>query len=161
MEVVISNSQEKMTVTPQMEQVVTTVLQKTAEVYALAAENEVSVVLVDDGAIHELNRNYRGKDCATDVLSFALNEGEEPEVIDGPGETLLGDIIISLPTAARQAEEYNHSLERELAFLTVHGMLHLLGYDHMDEAERQEMRGEEEHILGLLGITRDSYEKGK
>lgn len=143
-----------MTVTPQMEQIVTTVLNEAAEAYGIEADTEVSVVLVDDAAIRELNRTYRGKDCATDVLSFALNEGDEPEVIDGPGETLLGDIVISLPTAARQAAEYNHSLERELAFLTVHGMLHLLGYDHLKEADRQEMRGEEEHILGLLGITR-------
>ncbi|MEN6413328.1 MAG: rRNA maturation RNase YbeY [Veillonellales bacterium] len=137
-----------------MEQIVTTVLNEAAEAYGIEADTEVSVVLVDDAAIRELNRTYRGKDCATDVLSFALNEGDEPEVIDGPGETLLGDIVISLPTAARQAAEYNHSLERELAFLTVHGMLHLLGYDHLKEADRQEMRGEEEHILGLLGITR-------
>ncbi len=137
-----------------MEQIVRSVLQKTAEVYDISVQTEVSVVLGNDQYIHELNRQYRGKDCPTDVLSFALNEGEEPEVIDAPGEVLLGDIIISLETATRQAEEYGHSLERELAYLTVHGILHLLGYDHMTEEEKSEMREEEEYVLSLLGIHR-------
>lgn len=137
-----------------MEQIVKSVLNKAAEVYGIEPYTEVSVVLADDEYIHQLNHQYRGKDCPTDVLSFALNEGEEPEIIDGPKVVLLGDIIISLETAARQAEEYGHSLERELAYLTVHGILHLLGYDHMIEDEKKEMRQEEEHILSLLGITR-------
>ena len=137
-----------------MEQIVRSVLQKTAEVYDISVQTEVSVVLGNDQYIHELTRQYRGKDCPTDVLSFALNEGEEPEVIDAPGEVLLGDIIISLETATRQAEEYGHSLERELAYLTVHGILHLLGYDHMTEEEKSEMREEEEYVLSLLGIHR-------
>ncbi len=137
-----------------MEQIVRSVLNKTAEVYGIKPHTEVSVVVADDDYIHQLNRQYRGKDCSTDVLSFALNEGEEPQIVNGPGEVLLGDIIISLETAARQAEEYGHSLERELAYLTTHGILHLLGYDHMTEDEKAEMRQEEEHILFLLGITR-------
>jgi probable rRNA maturation factor len=143
-----------MIITPPMEQIVKSVLNKAAEVYGIEPYTEVSVVLADDEYIHQLNRQYRGKDCPTDVLSFALNEGEEPEVIDGPKEVLLGDIIISLETATRQAEEYGHSLERELSYLTVHGILHLLGYDHMTEDEKKEMRQEEEHILSFLGITR-------
>lgn len=130
------------------------VLQKTAEVYQIAPQTEVSVVLGNDEYIHDLNRQYRDKDCPTDVLSFALNEGNEPEIVDGPEEVLLGDIIISIETAARQAEEYAHSLERELAYLTIHGMMHLLGYDHMTEEDKDEMRQEEEHVLSLLGIHR-------
>lgn len=137
-----------------MEQIVISVLQKTAEVYDIAPYTEVSVVLGNDEYIHTLNRQYRDKDCPTDVLSFALNEGAEPEIIDGPEEVLLGDIIISIETAARQAEEYEHSLERELAYLTIHGMMHLLGYDHMTEEDKEEMRHEEEHVLSLLGIYR-------
>lgn len=137
-----------------MEQILLSVLQKTAEEYDVSPHTEVSLVLANDEYIHALNREYRGKDCPTDVLSFALNEGEEPEVIDGPEEVLLGDIIISIETATRQAAEYGHSLERELAYLTVHGILHLLGYDHMTEEEKQEMRSEEEHVLSLLGINR-------
>lgn len=143
-----------MAVTPQMEQTVTAVLEKVSEVYELDPATEVSAILVDDDYIHELNYQYRGKDTATDVLSFALNEGDEPEIINGPEENLLGDIVISLETASRQAEEFGHSLERELAYLSVHGMLHLLGYDHEEETDRAVMRKEEEHVLGLLGIKR-------
>lgn len=147
--------------TPVMEQMLTQVLNKTAEVYGLEPQTEVSVVLADDDYIRQLNSQYRGKDVATDVLSFAMNEhcaGEhEPDIAEAPGdiEILLGDIIISLETTARQAEEYGHSLERELAYLTIHGMLHLLGYDHEAEEERLEMRQEEEYVLSLLGITRE------
>ncbi len=144
-----------MKLTPALEQTVAAVINKTAEVYGLAANDEVSIVLCDDPYIHALNRDYRGKDQPTDVLSFALNEGEAEQIIDGPAENLLGDIIISLDTAACQAEEYGHSLEREIAYLTVHGMLHLLGYDHEEEADKCEMRTEEEHILELLGIKRE------
>lgn len=143
-----------MTVTAAMEQMVTSVLAKTAEVMGVEPQAEVSVVFADDEYIHELNREYRGKDCSTDVLSFALNEGEEPDVIGGPAETLLGDIVISLDTAARQAEEFGHSLERELAYLTVHGMLHLLGFDHEAAEEKTVMRQQEEQILSQLGYTR-------
>lgn len=133
---------------------VKTVLDKAAEVLEIPADTEVSVVFADDEYIRELNRQYRGLDKATDVLSFALDEGEEPEVIGGPQETLLGDIVISLETACRQAAEYGHSLERELAFLAVHGMLHLAGYDHEEESDRAAMRGREEEVLSLLGINR-------
>ncbi|AIF52237.1 rRNA maturation RNase YbeY [Pelosinus sp. UFO1] len=143
-----------MIVTPQMEQIVIAVLNKAAEAYGIEPHTEVSLVLADDEYIRVLNRQYRDKDCSTDVLSFALNEGEEPLMIDGPEEVLLGDIIISLETATRQAEEYGHSLERELAYLTVHGILHLLGYDHMTEDDKKEMRQEEEYVLSFLGITR-------
>jgi probable rRNA maturation factor len=138
-----------------MEQMLISVLKKTAELYGLEPQSEVSVVLADDQYIQALNREYRGKDTPTDVLSFALNEGDEPEIFEGPDEQLLGDIIISLETAKRQAEEYEHSVEREIAFLTVHGMLHLLGYDHIQEEDRLEMRQEEEAVLSSLGITRE------
>lgn len=153
MEITISNTQEKISA-DNLTKIITQVLEKAAEVYALEAQTEVSVVLSDDKYIHELNLKYRGKDRPTDVLSFALNEGEEPEIIDGPAEVLLGDIIISVETAMRQAVEYGHSLEREMAYLTVHGILHLLGYDHEESQDKEEMRAEEEHVLGLLGIVR-------
>ena len=143
-----------MKVTAQMEQMVTLVLEKTAELMQVASHAEVSVLLADDEYIQELNRDYRGKDCPTDVLSFALDEGEEPAVLGGPEETLLGDIIISLETAARQAEEFGHSLERELAYLTVHGMFHLLGFDHETEQEKSVMREKEEEVLSALGYIR-------
>lgn len=155
MEITISNVQEKMIIAPSLEPLLRAVLEKTAQIYDIEPHTEVSLVLSDDSYIHQLNRQYRGKDCPTDVLSFALNEGEEPEVIDGPEENLLGDIIISIETAVRQAQEYGHSLEREMAFLVLHGMLHLLGYDHETEEDRNEMRQEEEYVLEQLGIHRE------
>ena len=155
MEMEISLIHPQMNQRAALELTVKTVLNKTAEVYGLSDHDEVSVVLCDDEYIHGLNRDYRGKDSPTDVLSFALNEGESAPIVDGPQENLLGDIIISLDRAVFQAEEYGHSLEREVAFLTLHGMLHLLGYDHEEEEDRREMRVEEEHILQFLGISRE------
>lgn len=148
--------QEKIAITPKMNQTVTAVLAKAAEILAIDKQAEVSVVFADDEYIRELNRQFRGKDCATDVLSFALNEGDEPEIHDGPEESLLGDIVISLETAIRQADEFGHSLDRELAYLTVHGILHLTGFDHEDDDAKAKMRLQEEQILALLGISRDS-----
>ncbi|MDR3565193.1 MAG: rRNA maturation RNase YbeY [Negativicutes bacterium] len=154
METILSNVQEKIKITPRLKQTVTGVLDKAAEILAVGEQTEVSVIFVDDEYIRGLNLQYRGKDCATDVLSFALNEGDEPEVYDGPEETLLGDIVISLETAARQAEEFGHNLQRELSYLAVHGMLHLLGFDHETENDKTAMRLKEEQILGELGLSR-------
>ncbi|MBQ1249518.1 MAG: rRNA maturation RNase YbeY [Selenomonadales bacterium] len=155
MQIEISNQQEKMTVTQAIEDRIIEVLEETARVHEVDDLAEVSLMFTDDETIHEMNREYRGIDRPTDVLSFALEEGEEEEIYGGPEENLLGDIIISVETATRQAEEYGHSVEREMAFLALHGMLHLLGYDHMEEEERQEMRAQEEAILASLGITRE------
>ena len=93
----------------------------------------------------------------TDVLSFALNEGEE-DGYEGPDTALLGDIIISLEKVQEQADEYGHSFERELAYLTIHGMLHILGYDHMEPEDKAEMRKEEEFILQRLDYVRQGEE---
>ena len=155
MQIEISNQQEKMTVTQAIEDKIIEVLEETARVHEVDELAEVSLMFTDDETIHEMNLEYRGIDRPTDVLSFALEEGEEEEIFGGPEENLLGDIIISVETATRQAEEYGHSVEREMAFLALHGMLHLLGYDHMEEEERQEMRAQEEAILASLGITRE------
>lgn len=131
-----------------------------AAAYEQVGGCELAVSLVDDGTIRDLNRTYRGKDAATDVLSFALREsgGGEPDIRfaeeDDAGAEPLGDIVISVPTAVRQAEEYGHSLERELAFLAVHGFLHLIGYDHQTEAEEKEMFGRQEEILARIGLAR-------
>lgn len=132
---------------------------------ALAAEGmppyaEVSVTLVDDDEIQTLNRDYRGKDAPTDVLSFPIWEPEEIADLRLHPERyperplLLGDVVISVPTAIRQAEEYGHGVDRELAYLCVHGVLHLLGYDHEEEAARQAMRQREEAILAEAGLVR-------
>lgn len=131
---------------------------------ALAYENfehpaEVSVTFVDNEAIRALNRDYRGKDAATDVLSFPTFEGGEIDKTDINPETgcvALGDIVISVERARAQAEEYGHSFERELSFLAVHSVLHLLGYDHERSAEEDaDQRARQEAILASLGQTRN------
>lgn len=111
---------------------------------------EISLVITDDAAIRALNATYRGIDEPTDVLSFPqLVPGQTSTFVGPPGQPRhLGDIVISFPRASQQAEEYDHSLGRELSYLTVHGTLHLLGYDHEDEAERRVMRAKEEAALG-------------
>ena len=115
---------------------------------------EVSVTLTDDAHIHVINREYRNVDRPTDVISFALTESEEPEIIGGGEHEVLGDLIISLERMRAQAAEYGHTELRELSFLTVHGMLHLLGYDHMEAEERIEMEEEQRAVMEELGITR-------
>jgi len=118
---------------------------------------EVSVSIVDNEEIHQINRQFRDIDRATDVLSFPLLTFEEGEIPDlnEKEEVLLGDIIISLERAREQAEEYGHSLKREIAFLTAHSMLHLLGYDHMEEEEEKEMFAKQREILNKAGIPRE------
>ncbi len=115
--------------------------------------SELSITLTDDKNIHALNKKYRDIDRATDVLSFAFRESDEPEVIGADFE-ILGDVIISLERAKVQAEEFGHSFLREIIFLEVHGLLHLLGYDHMQDDERQEMETEQKFIMEKLGIGR-------
>ncbi|MBO5463177.1 MAG: rRNA maturation RNase YbeY [Clostridia bacterium] len=120
---------------------------------------EISVTFVDDERIHELNKMHRNIDRSTDVLSFPLGEdGVYDKNID-TGACLLGDIVISVETAVRQAESYGHTLQREIGFLTVHSMLHLLGYDHVNGGiEAVHMREKEEHVLTELGLKRnESY----
>ena len=129
-------------------------------------EAEVNVVLTDNQCVREINREYRGIDSHTDVLSFPMVEYETPSDFrhveemfadwfnPETGELMLGDIMISVDKAEEQADLYGHSLERELAFLTAHSMLHLFGYDHMDEAERAVMERKQEEILENRGYTR-------
>ena len=123
------------------------------EIYGVE-NSELSITLTDDEHIHALNKKYRGVDRATDVLSFAFRESDEPEVIGADFE-ILGDVIISLERATAQAEDFGHSFRREVIFLEVHGLLHLLGYDHIDDDERQEMEEEQRFIMDKLGILRE------
>ena len=115
---------------------------------------ELSVTFVDKDEIQEINKNYRDKDRVTDVISFALEE-DEPDIIGLDIPRVLGDIIICIDVAKEQAESYNHSFERELGFLALHGFLHLLGYDHMNEEDEKEMFGRQKEILNAYGLTRD------
>ena len=116
---------------------------------------EISVTFVDDERIHELNKMHRNIDRSTDVLSFPLGEDGVYDKNLETGACLLGDIVISVETAVRQAEEYGHTLQREMGFLTVHSMLHLLGYDHEPGGlELVRMREREEAVLTQLGLVR-------
>lgn len=118
---------------------------------------EISVRFVDDEEIQRLNLSYRNKDASTDVLSFPMGENGEYDVNLDTGAKILGDIVISLEHAVRQADMYGHSLQREIGFLTVHSMLHLLGYDHeAGGIEQVRMREKEEAILTQLGLKRNS-----
>ncbi|WP_110111382.1 rRNA maturation RNase YbeY [Bacillus sp. CGMCC 1.16541] len=131
-------------------------LQMAAEVEGIKEEAEVSVTFVDNDRIQEINREYRKKDKPTDVISFALEEmGKgELQIIGQELPRVLGDIIISIPKTHEQAEEYGHSFLRELGFLTVHGFLHLLGYDHETEEQEKEMFGKQKEILDAYGLKR-------
>ena len=131
--------------------------------YAIESENlqeldkercQLSVTFVGIDEIHELNREYRGVDRPTDVLSFPQFENLEEEIPE-VGEICLGDVVICEEKAREQAAEYGHSFERELVYLFTHSVLHLLGYDHMEEAERQEMRRREEEIMLHIGLSRE------
>ena len=117
---------------------------------------EVSLTFTDNAGIREVNRKYREIDRETDVLSFPMtDEGEDFTVDPETGCFMLGDIVISLEKALTQAEEYGHSFKREVAFLTVHSMLHLLGYDHeRSEEEEREMFGKQDIVLEAMGLTR-------
>ena len=118
---------------------------------------EVSVTFVDDEKIHKLNRQFRNIDRSTDVLSFPLGEDGVYDINYDTGAKMLGDIVISIPHAIDQADRYGHSLQREIGFLTVHSMLHLLGYDHVNGGmESVRMREKEETVLTKLGLKRNS-----
>ena len=114
---------------------------------------EVSVSIVSLDEIHELNKNYRNVDSATDVLSFPLIEDFE-QLDEELEEVMLGDVVICKDKIIEQAEEFGHSVKREILYLFVHSMLHLLGYDHMNEAEKKEMRFLEEDIMDKLNLGR-------
>lgn len=143
----IQNNQNKVDFTAELEEAINIVVKKTFA-YEDVEPRNVSVLITDNEEIHKLNLEYRQKDAPTDVLSFPLFDQD-----GNLDEDELGDIVISLERAKVQAEEYNHSLKREVAFLTAHSMLHLLGYDH--ENGEQEMYVKQDEILNELGITRD------
>ena len=113
-----------------------------------------NLIIVDNEYIHELNKNYRGIDRETDVITFALED--EDTLIMPDDQRILGDIYISIDKAKQQAIEYGHSLLRELSFLAVHGFYHLLGYDHMTEEDEKVMFKKQEEVLDAYGIRRES-----
>ena len=143
-------------ITPETEKLFNDVIAESLRYEEFDPQCEISLSIVNNDEIKKINKQYRNIDAPTDVLSFPLltfEEGEQADVNE-KDEIMLGDIIISIEKAVSQAEEYGHGLKRELAFLTAHSMLHLMGYDHMEDDEREEMFEKQEAILNNLGITR-------
>lgn len=152
MTVIITNEQDKIEIPVEWEAKINQVAEICFQEEQIPAEAEVDLLFVDNETIREMNREYRDKDMATDVLSFPMYEADEE--IDDEEEILFGDIVISLERAQEQCQEYGHSLEREVMYLLVHGLLHLAGYDHMEEEDKKQMRAREEKLLAEIGAIR-------
>ena len=156
MDTMIINQQDKINYNRDVQQIILKVVKTIAKLGGIPKNTELSILLVDNSYIKDLNYVYRHVNSATDVLSFAMNELSEGE----PAFTftneinVLGDIVISLEKADEQSKEYGHSFERELGFLVAHGLLHLLGYDHDTEAEETVMRELEKKILQAANLER-------
>lgn len=163
----VDNRQEKLDVNNDLIEKLTKVIEFSLREEEVEVPCEVSLVFVDNDEIREINNDTRGIDKETDVLSFPMLEYENKKVfkevyknhkfsqIDFNGDELvLGDIVLSLEKALEQSMEFNHSYEREASYLVVHSVLHLLGYDHMEDDEKKVMRSREEEILNKLSITR-------
>lgn len=146
MEFYVDNRQNTAEITPELNNLIEKVIIESLKIEGVSADIEVSISFVDNDEIRELNRDYRGVDKSTDVLSFPL---DEDILVPIP---LLGDIIISMETAIEQAEDFGHSLDREISYLVTHSMFHLMGYDHMNEEEKNIMRSKEKQVMKNLGI---------
>ncbi|WP_353096076.1 rRNA maturation RNase YbeY [Tissierella praeacuta] len=151
MDIYIDNRQDKVKIEEEINEIIDKVAKEVLNLEGKSLDCEVSVSFVDNKEIQELNREYRGVDKETDVLSFPM---EDEFNIGGP--VLLGDIIISVEKALEQSNDFGHSLYREVAYLTAHSMLHLLGYDHMEEEEKSIMRKKEKEVMKRLGIFKDN-----
>ena len=160
-EIVWENQQDKISITDELFEKIRLSIETALEYEDFTDDSEISLTFVDNDEIKELNCTSRGKDSATDVLSFPLLEQEDDgtliiydeDIIDG--KVLLGDIVISAERANEQAEDFGHSLVREMCFLAVHSVLHLLGYDHERSKEEEKLQFEkQEEILASIGITR-------
>ncbi len=159
--IIIENEQDKVSIDENINIIIKKTIDLCIKSEKLDKDYEVSVIIVDDEEIRAINKEHRDIDKSTDVLSFPMVEFENGELISDEGdydmdfdELMLGDIIISAETAKRQSIEYGHSFEREIAFLTAHSCFHLLGYDHMIEAEEKVMFKKQEDVLIEMGLTR-------
>ena len=161
------NRQDKIEVNDELINIINEVCEQSLKAEEMNVPYQISLLFVDNEEIREINRDTRGMDKATDVLSFPMLEYPKDKVfkdvykdtkfneiyLDGD-ELVLGDMVLSLERAKEQSIEYNHSFNREVCYLVVHSILHLLGYDHMEDEEKNRMREREEEILGNLNITR-------
>lgn len=159
-ELIIENEQDVVEFVPAHEELIKKVVNAALCEQKFDADNFVSVTIVDNAAIKEINAEHRNIDSATDVLSFPVLEfDEEGNMISDSGDVyegkiILGDIVLSFERALEQSRDFGHSFEREVGFLVCHSVLHLLGHDHEDDSERELMRHHEETILESLGLTR-------
>jgi homotetrameric cytidine deaminase/rRNA maturation RNase YbeY len=167
-EVVIQNIQDKIDITGDMEDIILNAVELCLTNEKIERAVEVSILLVDDEKIKEINNEQRGIDSPTDVLSFPIVEMVDGKIKSNLGDMnmeentmLLGDIVISLERAYKQAKEYAHSFYRELAFLTTHGVFHLLGYDHENEKNERIVLKKQEDVLKIMGLKRQKYEQGE
>lgn len=162
MRVLIQNKQRKFEITKDIKSVIEKVILKALELENIKIPVEVSVALMNNTGIRRFNSMYRSINKSTDVLSFPMYEKKVLKDIFNKGAVQtnefipLGDILISLEKTEKQAEEYGHAFKRELGYLTAHGILHLLGYDHLKDLERMEMRKREEEILNALELSRQN-----
>lgn len=150
MEILIDNQNNLIELDEKFEEQIQNAIKTSLEHLGYGLNYEISISIVNEEEIRKLNKEYRNNDSVTDVLSFPLFERE-----DIPEEGMLGDIIICVERVKEQAEDFNHSEERELIYLTVHSLLHLLGYDHIEEDDKLEMRTKEKEIMKKLGIFKN------
>lgn len=151
--VIISNRQKQVKIPTGMRMLIRRCCHAVLQMESFPDSAEVSVSFVDNEQIREMNKQYREKDSATDVLSFPMGENGQYDINHESGARILGDIVISVPRAVEQARAYGHTLEREMGYLTAHSMLHLLGYDHENGGlERVRMREKEERVMHELGL---------
>ncbi len=160
--VIISNRQKEVKIPTGVRMLVRRCCNAVLQLEDFEGSAEVSITFVDNGQIHEMNRQYRDRDSATDVLSFPMGENGEYDINHETGAKILGDIVISIPKAVEQAQSYGHTFSREVAYLTAHSMLHLLGYDHEQGGmDRVRMREKEELVMKELGLPASaSYTNG-
>ncbi len=157
----LENVHDKIELTEEIEKLIKIAIELSLEKENFKIHSEISVTLMDDEGIRKVNKEYRNIDSPTDVLSFPLVEMHEGKIISNVGDydldegaIILGDILISLERVQKQANEYQHSFERELAFLVTHGVYHLLGYDHQDEESEKLMIGKQKEVLKEMGLDR-------
>jgi len=148
MNIFYDNRQDEIKITEEMTDLIEKSVDKVLEVEELDKDVEVSISFVGDDEIQELNRDYRNVDSSTDVLSFPIDDEFIVE------SRILGDVVINTRKVLEQADEFGHSEARELSYLTVHSILHLLGYDHIDEEDKKKMRAREKLVMKALGIER-------
>ncbi|MBR5923338.1 MAG: rRNA maturation RNase YbeY [Clostridia bacterium] len=151
--VTIYNKQKKCDITPDIRRLIKTACTATLKAEQFGGNAEIEVTIVDDSRIKEINNDCRGINAATDVLSFPLGENGVYDKNPETGAFMLGDVVISAEHAVAQGEKFGHGVSREIAYLTVHSVLHLLGYDHVNsKKEKTVMRNHEETVMNMIGL---------